>query len=134
MVAFILFIVLAVMWVLLAVPRQREARRHNAVVSSLARGDEIMTGGGIYGTVVDVSDEHILLEVAPATIMKVARRAVATRVEADIDLTADRPVASDGIWPVTSDGTRPVTSDGTRAVGFNSDSTVDATAPDHPED
>jgi hypothetical protein len=84
--------------------------------------------------VVDVSDEHILLEVAPATIMKVARRAVATRVEADIDLTADRPVASDGIWPVTSDGTRPVTSDGTRAVGFNSDSTVDATAPDHPED
>ena len=47
MVPIILFIVLAVMWVLLAVPRQREARRHNAVMSSLVIGDEVMTGGGL---------------------------------------------------------------------------------------
>jgi preprotein translocase subunit YajC len=116
MVPIILFIVLAVMWVLLAVPRQREARRHNAVMSSLKIGDEVMTGGGIYGTVLDIADEHILLEIAPGTVMKLARRAVATRVEPDNAPTGrgvDSISAPDGI---------------------HSDSTVDATASDHLED
>jgi preprotein translocase subunit YajC len=89
--AIIIFIVLAVMWVLLAVPRQREARRHNAVMASLQVGDEVMTGGGIFGTVDEIGDDHVLLEVAPGMVMKVTKRAVASKVEPDgtVDLAAD---------------------------------------------
>ena len=89
--AIIIFIVLAAMWALLAVPRQREARRHNAVLASLAVGDEVMTGGGIFGTICEVGDEHVLLEVAPGLVMKLTKRAVASQVEPDalVDLTAD---------------------------------------------
>jgi preprotein translocase subunit YajC len=116
MVLIILLILLAVMWVLLAVPRQREARRHNAVVASLVLGDEIMTGGGIYGSVVDIADDHILLEVAPGTVMKIARQAVALKIEPAIPPTATRPAG-----PADPGDTNP-------------DSTVDAAASDHLED
>lgn len=81
--AIIVLIVLAAMWALLAVPRQREARRHNAVMASLAIGDEVMTGGGIFGTITEIGDEHVLLEVAPGMVMKLTKRAVATKVDPD---------------------------------------------------
>jgi len=83
MAAIIVLIVLAVMWALLAVPRQREARRHNAVLSSLAVGDEVMTGGGLFGTITEIGDDHVRLEIAPGTIVKFTKRAVATRVDAE---------------------------------------------------
>ena len=89
--AIIIFIVLAAMWALLAVPRQREARRHNAVLAALAVGDEVMTGGGIFGTIREVGDDHVLIEVAPGLVMKLTKRAVASQVEPAVvvDLTAD---------------------------------------------
>jgi preprotein translocase subunit YajC len=83
MAAIIVLIVLAVMWALLAVPRQREARRHNAVLASLEVGDEVMTGGGLFGTITEMGDDHVLLEIAPGTVVKFTKRAVATRVDAD---------------------------------------------------
>ena len=89
--AIIIFIVLAAMWALLAVLRQREARRHNAVLAALAVGDEVMTGGGIFGTIREVGDDHVLIEVAPGLVMKLTKRAVASQVEPAVvvDLTAD---------------------------------------------
>ena len=71
------------MWALLALPRQREARRHNALLASLAVGDEVMTGGGLFGTIIEIGDEHLRLEIAPGTIVKFTKRAVATRVDAE---------------------------------------------------
>ena len=94
--AIIVFIVLAAMWALLALPRQREARRHHAVLDSLVVGDEVMTGGGIYGTITEIGDEHVLLEVAPGLTMKLTKRAVASKVEPEPQsaLDADAPIGS----------------------------------------
>ncbi len=80
----IVLLVLAAMWALLAVPRQREARRHQEVVASLAAGDNVMTGGGIFGTVVVVEDDYVLVEVATGTVIKVARQAVAITVDREV--------------------------------------------------
>jgi preprotein translocase YajC subunit len=49
--SFLIIIVLFVIaWVVLILPKQRELKRHNAFVQSLAAGDEVITGSGIYGT------------------------------------------------------------------------------------
>ncbi|MEI7591798.1 MAG: preprotein translocase subunit YajC [Actinomycetes bacterium] len=80
----IVLLVLAAMWALLAVPRQREARRHQEVVASLAAGDNVMTGGGIFGTVVVVEDDYVLVEVATGTVIKVARQAVAITIDREV--------------------------------------------------
>lgn len=70
----------AVAWIVLILPKQRELRRHNALVASIEVGDEVMTGAGIYGTVVQIDDDTVLLQIAPHTEIKVARRAVAAKV------------------------------------------------------
>jgi preprotein translocase subunit YajC len=76
----IIIILFAVAWVVLILPKQRELKRHNAFVQSLAVGDEVMTGSGIYGTLVEVSEATVLLQVAPGVEMKIARRAIASQV------------------------------------------------------
>ena len=78
-----LFILLALMWVVLIVPRQREARRQRALLATLEVGDEVVTAGGIHGRVVGVvvDDDTVMVEVAPAVTLKIARRAVLSRVD-----------------------------------------------------
>jgi preprotein translocase subunit YajC len=44
---------------------------------ALATGDEILTAGGIYGTVGGIEDEVVQVEIAPGTIVRLDRRAVA---------------------------------------------------------
>lgn len=79
--SFLVIIVLFVIaWVVLILPKQREVKRHGAFVQSLEIGDEVMTGSGIYGTLVQVDDAIVLLQVAPGVEMKIARRAIASRV------------------------------------------------------
>ena len=92
--SFIIIIVLFVIaWVVLILPKQREVKRHNAFVESLSTGDEVMTGSGIYGTLVRIDDATVLLQVAPGVELKVARRAIASRV---VEPGADAVAASDG--------------------------------------
>jgi preprotein translocase subunit YajC len=76
----IIIILFAVAWVVLILPKQRELKRHNAFVQSLDVGDEVMTGSGIYGTLVEVSEDMVLLQVAPGVEIKIARRAIASQV------------------------------------------------------
>ena len=47
-----------------------------ATQSALGVGTEVMLGSGIYGTVASVEDDTLHLQVAPGTIVKVARQAV----------------------------------------------------------
>jgi preprotein translocase subunit YajC len=76
----IIIILFVIAWVVLILPKQRELKRHNAFVQSLAVGDEVMTGSGIYGTLVEVSEAMVLLQVAPGVEIKIARRAIASQV------------------------------------------------------
>lgn len=76
----IIIILFVIAWIVLILPKQREVKRHAAFVQSLAVGDEVMTGSGIYGTIVQVDDAIALLQVAPGVELKVARRAIASRV------------------------------------------------------
>lgn len=79
--SFLIIIALfAVAWIVLILPKQRELRRHNALVASIGVGDEVMTGSGIYGTVVQIDGDIALLQVAPGTEIRVARRAIASKV------------------------------------------------------
>lgn len=68
------------MWVLFIRPQQRRLRAHQALVARLEVGDEVMTTSGLYGTVTALDDEVAHLEVAPGTVVRLARGAVARRL------------------------------------------------------
>jgi preprotein translocase subunit YajC len=95
--AVFIFILLALLWVVLIVPRQREVRRHNALVASLEVGDEVMTGAGIYGAITEISDDDVWIEIAPDVTVKMAKRAVGSKIVPDPDATpiADEPADHD---------------------------------------
>ena len=76
----IIAVLFVIAWVVLILPKQRELKRHNALVASLDVGDEVMTGSGLYGTLVQVSDDTVLLQLAHGVEVKVARRAIAAKV------------------------------------------------------
>jgi preprotein translocase subunit YajC len=71
-----LFFTFGLMWLLLIRPQQRRMRAHQAVVSALEPGDEVVTAGGIHGTILSVADDIIHLEVAPGVVLRVLRGAI----------------------------------------------------------
>jgi preprotein translocase subunit YajC len=60
-------------------PQRRQIAARKSLIASLEVGDEIITAGGIYGTVLEISDATLLVEVAPGVALTVAREAVSGR-------------------------------------------------------
>ena len=75
-----LLITFGLMWVLLILPQQRRVRAQQAVIASLRVGDEVITAGGVYGTIVSDDDETLAVEVAPGVTLRVLRGAISQRV------------------------------------------------------
>ncbi|GAB3141084.1 preprotein translocase subunit YajC [Micromonospora sonneratiae] len=75
----ILMIVLlfGVMYFMMIRPQQKRRREAEQMQSSIGPGDEVVTIGGLYGTVTGVDDETVMLEVAPGVQTRYARPAVA---------------------------------------------------------
>ena len=63
---------------LLIRPQQKRAKEHKAMIAALAKGDEVVTAGGLLGRVTDISDNFVVLEVAENVRVKVQRQAVQT--------------------------------------------------------
>ena len=72
-----ILVILALVYLLLIRPRQRQLRKQQSEVAKLEVGDEILTAGGIYGTVTGLDEDELLVQIAPQLEVRVARRAVA---------------------------------------------------------
>ena len=71
----------------------RPARRSQATVSELQRnlavGDRVVLSAGIFGTIAAIDDKRVRLEIAPGTVVEVARQVVVRRAD-DPTPAADR--------------------------------------------
>lgn len=48
-------------------PQSKRAKEHKALISGLAKGDEVLTAGGVLGKVVKLNDDYVVLEVSQGT-------------------------------------------------------------------
>lgn len=64
---------IAIFYFLLIRPQQRKAKEHQAMVSKLAQGDEVVTAGGLLGRVLEVGDTFVTLEIAEGVRVKIQR-------------------------------------------------------------
>jgi preprotein translocase subunit YajC len=99
-----IIILFVIAWVVLILPKQRELKRHNTLLASLQVGDEVMSGSGLYGTLVGVDDDTVLLQVAPHVELKLARRAIAAKVVAPVADPTSAPLGDSDEDP--SEGTQ----------------------------
>lgn len=70
-------------------PNKRARAQHARMVESVETGDEVMTTTGIFGTVKSVGDEEMSLEIAPGIEVRMLTRAIASRVNEDLEEDAD---------------------------------------------
>jgi preprotein translocase subunit YajC len=73
----ILVALFGLMWLLLIRPQRRKQNLQTQMQGALAPGDAILTAGGIHGTVREIEDEIVHVEIAPGTTVRLDRRAVA---------------------------------------------------------
>jgi preprotein translocase subunit YajC len=79
-------VLLVLGWAFLWLPSQRRQRAHRAMQDDIDEGDEIITAGGIHGTVRETGEDELRVEIAPGTVVTLDRRAVAA-VARDVPLT-----------------------------------------------
>src|SRR4249919_849826 len=69
-----------IFYFLLIRPQQKKQKEHQAMLSKIAAGDEVVTSGGILGRVIEVGDNFITLEIADNVRIKVQRFQVTSLV------------------------------------------------------
>ena len=78
---FIMMAVFVVIFYFLLIrPQQKKQKEHQAMLSKLAAGDEVVTAGGILGRIVEVGDQFLTIEIADGVRIKVQRFQVTTIV------------------------------------------------------
>ena len=82
-----LIIIMLLMYMFLIRPQQKRVKEQQALVRSLAAGDEVLLNSGIHGVVKEVEEESgiIWLEVAQDLELKVLRTAVERKFQTDLD-------------------------------------------------
>lgn len=61
-------------------PQNKRAKEHRKLLSSLSKGDEVLTNGGVLGKITAVDGSFISLEIAQGVEIKVQKPAISTSV------------------------------------------------------
>ena len=77
----VLLITFALMWAFFILPQQRRVKQHQALVLSLEPGQEVVTAGGVVGTIVGVVDDIVILRIADGVEVRVLRGAITRRTD-----------------------------------------------------
>jgi len=73
-----LVLMFIVLWFLMIRPQMKRAKEHKAMVAAIARGDEVVTQGGMAGRVTQVGETFVHLEIADNVNIVVQSQAIAT--------------------------------------------------------
>jgi preprotein translocase subunit YajC len=73
----ILILGFLILYLVVVRPRQRRQNQERQRISELRVGDEVITAGGIYGSITGLDDDYVTVKIAPNLEVRVARRAIA---------------------------------------------------------
>jgi len=78
-----LILLFAIFYFLLIRPQQKRQKEHRQLLAGLRKGDKVVTGGGIHGTIVSLTDTVATLEIADKVRVKVNRGAIAGMIRSE---------------------------------------------------
>ncbi len=101
----LLFVAMAaIFYFLILRPQQRAKRAKAELASALDEGSEILTVGGIYGTIVELRENDFDLEIASGVVMRLTRNAIASVVPDAVDDDEDDEDDEDEADDIDDDG------------------------------
>ena len=71
-----LLLMFAVLYFVMIRPQMKKQKEHRAMIDALAKGDEIVTAGGLLGKVSKIADAYIGVELASGVEVQMQRQAV----------------------------------------------------------
>ncbi|WP_343631990.1 preprotein translocase subunit YajC [Roseateles sp.] len=66
----------AIMYFVMIRPQMKRQKEHKALVEALAKGDEVITAGGLLGKVSKIEESYLRVEIAPGVEIQIQRSAV----------------------------------------------------------
>lgn len=78
-------LVIFIFYFLLIRPQRKERQRHTEMIASLKKGDEVVTAGGIVGTVIRAQERELVIKTAGETKVTVERERIARKIEPDTE-------------------------------------------------
>jgi preprotein translocase subunit YajC len=72
----ILAITVGIFYFMIIRPQQKKQKETEAMLASIKKGDRVLTSGGIFGTVIGVKDDVVVLKVADEVKMEFSRQSV----------------------------------------------------------
>jgi preprotein translocase subunit YajC len=76
----VIVVLFLLMWLFLVRPQRRRSQQQLVMQDNLRKGDEIITAGGLHGSIVSIEDDVLEIEIAKGTVARLDRRAVAAVV------------------------------------------------------
>lgn len=81
-----LVLLVALFYFMLLRPQRKRVEMHRRLMDSLDDGDEVVTIGGVFGTVESLGNDDVVLEVAPGTNIRVLKSAIARKLTEEPEL------------------------------------------------
>jgi len=116
----IMVLLLVVMYVLMIRPQRQRQQQQQAMIERASVGDDILTTGGIYGTIMETEGDDVVVEIADGLSVHMTRRAIAAVLPPEVGeqddvveaeaVEADEDAVTNGEEAVTSAGEADTTS------------------------
>ena len=81
----VMVLLLVVMYVLMIRPQRQRQREHQTMIDGAGVGDDILTTGGIYGTIAEADGDDIVVELAEGLSVHMTRRGIAAVLPPEIE-------------------------------------------------
>jgi len=73
-----LVLIFFVFYVMIIRPQNKRMQEHRSMIGELRRGDRVVTGGGLIGTVKKLMDEEVSIEISPGVNVNIVRSTIMT--------------------------------------------------------
>lgn len=70
-------------------PQKKRQKSHDQLISSLGRGDQVVTAGGFWGTVKEVKEDSVIIEIADGVKARVLKSSIANKHAQDTETVSD---------------------------------------------
>ena len=71
-----LIILFGIFYFMLIRPQMKRAKEQRSMIAALAKGDEVLTSGGLLGRIEDIAEQFVVLEIASGVTVKMQKQAI----------------------------------------------------------